>query len=310
MLNISGEIFEMRLGLPGSGKTLSQTELIVLPALLDGLEVYVNYWINCNLENYHYFNQFEEIQNVRNCLVVFDEMCKILDPRDWEKEGSVVRDFFQLHRHRHIDIYGNTQHISFIAKTALAEVDRFYMCDKMWNGDLFRALFPKFPIVIQETQMTLKEIKLEEAGYIVREEDVEEFAVGNSKNYWFRQSKLMHKELDPIKQEFVHWHCSKCNQRQLEQIPANKTEEIAESTKKGWILRPDVEVPTCPKHKNHFLQLVPSTMYDTDYEFITIEKEVYFKPFTKALKEVPFRGRLSPEQVELQQKLEEWYNRE
>ena len=177
MSKVQSDKFEMRLGLPGSGKTLTQTELIVLPALLEGLDVYVNYWINCNLENYHYFADFDEIKNVRNCLVVFDEMCKVLDPRDWEKEGSVVRDFFQLHRHRHIEIYGNTQHISFVAKTALAEVSQFFMCDKEFDG-FISDVIPFFPVVIRETPMSLKEIKLEEAGYIMRDNDVEEFSVG------------------------------------------------------------------------------------------------------------------------------------
>ena len=63
MSKVQSDKFEMRLGLPGSGKTLTQTELIVLPALLEGLDVYVNYWINCNLENYHYFADFDEIKN-------------------------------------------------------------------------------------------------------------------------------------------------------------------------------------------------------------------------------------------------------
>jgi len=307
MSKVQSDKFEMRLGLPGSGKTLTQTELIVLPALLEGLDVYVNYWVNCNLENYHYFSDFDEIKNVRNCLVVFDEMCKVLDPRDWEKEGSVVRDFFQLHRHRHIEIYGNTQHISFVAKTALAEVSQFFMCDREFDGFL-SSVIPFFPVVIRETPMSLKEIKLEEAGYIMRDDDVEEFSVGKSQSYWFRQKKLQHHELDNIKQELIHWHCSKCNQRHLNQIPANQTEVIAQKTRRGWVVRPDVEIPNCPKHKNHPLEIKESAIYDTDYEFITVEKDVYFKPFTKALKEVPYRGRLTDTQLEYQKNLEQRYN--
>jgi len=149
---IQSDKFEMRLGLPGGGKTLTQNELIVLPALASGIEVYVSYWVNTNQPNYHYFSDFEEVQGVRNCVVVFDEMCHILDPRNWDKEGGSVRDFFQLHRHRHVEIYGNTQHISFIAKTALVEITKYIMCDKGFNSDIFRFLFPSFPwIVVNST---------------------------------------------------------------------------------------------------------------------------------------------------------------
>lgn len=185
MTSINGEVCEVSLGLPGQGKTLSQTENIVIPSLLDGIDVYVNYWINCNLENYHYFRDFEEIKDVRNCIVVFDELCHVLDPRHWDAGVSGQR-FFQLHRHRHVDIIGNTQHVSLIAKTALIEVSRFVMCEKILNGSFINLFFPKFPwLVIKELEMTLKEIKLEDSNYVLTGDEAEEFETGKFHIDWF-----------------------------------------------------------------------------------------------------------------------------
>lgn len=52
---IEGPSCVVRLGLPGSGKTLDQTLSDVIPALLSGVDVYCNYWINWDSPNLHFF---------------------------------------------------------------------------------------------------------------------------------------------------------------------------------------------------------------------------------------------------------------
>ena len=106
-----------RLGLTGSGKSLDQTESDILDFILDGVEVWSCYWLNIDLPNVHYFTEFEEIEDLRNAVVVFDEITDFFDPRDWENESKGVRRWFRLHRKRHLHIYFNTQDISLVAKT-------------------------------------------------------------------------------------------------------------------------------------------------------------------------------------------------
>jgi len=55
---LTPEDFHLGLGLPGAGKSISQGENEVLPALLSGEEVYSNTWINLELENNHYYCEF------------------------------------------------------------------------------------------------------------------------------------------------------------------------------------------------------------------------------------------------------------
>lgn len=304
---IDGEYFEMRLGLPGTGKTLNQTELVVLPALLDGIDVWVNYWVNWAEPNYHYFKEFEQVQNVRNGIVVFDEIGKILDPRNWEAEGSGVRDFFQQHRKRHIDISGNTQHISLIAKSALIEVSNFLMCYKSFDGDLLKALWPSFPwVVAHEQEMTLKEIKIEDSDFVAREPYDDEFEKGKIHSHWFNKKKLLHRELDEFKTELLHHYCSRCMQRQEPTISLTDSCLFAEfdQKKQRWFPLENRKQFYCPKHKEQLLEVRESGMYDSDYEILSVEKPIVFRPFYKTLKEAPYRGSLSPAQAEIKNKLE------
>lgn len=302
---VNGEIFEMFLGLPGSGKTLTLNEQVVIPSLLEGVDVYVNYWVNLDLPNLHHFTEFHEIENVRNCVVVFDEIGRILDPRSWDDETSSVRDFFQQHRKRHVDIYGTTQHISLVAKSALVEVDRFIMCEKLLKDSFIYGLFPRFPILTMQTSMTLLEAKMEDRNYIFNfDEEEETLEAGRVRVYWFWRKKLLHRELNHCKKELVHYYCPKCMQRQGVFISRDDTPYYAEFMHKKWLELPEKIGQTCPKHKTTILSIRESSGYDTDYEILALEREVTWKPFAKTLVERPFRGRLTPRQVEQRTELE------
>lgn len=304
MQKISGEIFDIRLGLPGKGKTLSLTEDVVIPALKSGLDVYCNYWINWNKPNLHLYNDIEEILNVRNCVVVMDEIGKLLDPRNWESENGNIRAFYQLHRHRHVDIRGSTQHISLIAKTALIEVDEFIMCDKIMDGWLLKALWRNFPwIVIIEERMSLKEVKSLDSEFIIKDTG-ENFVALDREWKFYNKKKLLHKELDENKEELIHLYCNKCAQRQGEQIKKEDTEKWAKKNKKGFWEPLNRDYGYCPKHKKEKLIIRESGMYDTDYEFPIKEKDVIFKAYTKGIKEIPFKGILSSNQLKIKERLE------
>jgi len=279
---VNGEVFEIRLGLPGSGKTLTMTELIVLPALIEGLDVYCNYWINWSLPNYHYFEDFDEIIGVRNCVVVFDEIQTVLDPRAWDKESSEVRRFFQQHRKHHVDIYGTTQHLSLIAKSALIIIDKFIMCEKKYNDGFLANIKLPF-VIVQETEMMLSEIKQEDDGFHFNfnnsSDDVfdVDMSMGVSKVHWFRNNKLLHYELDDNKSEFFYYQCSKCGYS-VHDIP--KTLEFETIVN---------EASFCPKHKTQTLSVLDSPMYDTNYLVKPVIKSHMWKAFKKCA-----CGRLEP----------------
>lgn len=301
--SVDGETFEMYLGLPGKGKTLFLTEYRVLPALQQGLEVYVNYWVNWNGPNVHFFKEFEEIESVRNAVVVFDEIGKILDPRRWDDETSGVRDFFQQHRKRHVEIYGTTQHVSLVAKSALIEVDTFYMFSK--PAGFFGFLTDNFPyIVCQGEEMTLQEIRRQDTDFMVYD-DGEGFSSEGTFTLWYSKRKLLHPELDAFKLEFIHLYCPRCCQRQGEPISLDDTEKYAlYDKKKGFVPKTDFSPPFCPKHRDTPLLLRGSSMYDTDYEIKSVEKPIIWRAFHRAPKEVPYKGTLSPDQLQQKRTLE------
>lgn len=296
-MKISGDIFEVRIGNVGTGKTLSQTELVVLPALKSGLQVYCNYFVNWSGDNFHLFTSFEDIINVRNCVVVFDEIQQVLDPRAWDNESNDVRRWFQQHRKYHIDIYGTTQHISLIAKSALIIVDRFIICDRVWNGSFLELI--KFPyIVIQETDMTLNEIRMEEKAFLFDLDDDEaSFSMGESHNHWFSKKGLLHPELDEYKLEYYHYYCSLCNSSHSPSI--NKLVSYEDAL---------CNAPQCPKHASVTLDVKDSPMYDTNFvvaPVVRYHKYIAVTPCPSGCgKNILYKGGFTPEELVAKYELE------
>jgi len=174
---IEGNRFKMYLGLPGAGKTLGMVEEEVLPHLLNGEQVYSNFWINWKGDNLHFFTRFDEILHVTNCVVAIDEIGRFLDPRNWEKETGEIRRWFQLHRHNHIDVFGTTQDISLIAKSALIVVDEFIYCEQFLNGWLAKAVMAKLHlnyVCVRYEKMSFSELKAMASGNSVVAESTQE----------------------------------------------------------------------------------------------------------------------------------------
>lgn len=304
---IEGHIIRIRLGKTGSGKTLDQTIEDIIPRLIAGETIYSCYWINWKLPNYKYFvaDDFEAIKNVRNCVVVFDEVAQSFDPRDWEKESSEVRRFFQLHRKRHIDIIANTQDISLVAKTIGILAHEWILIEKVEKNIWDHIFKPKTIIKVDKSIMTWQRLKKMAIGFELGEYDYErgEISIEN-KNY--KEEEIIRRDLDEYKIELVHRYCNKCKQRQGKQILSEDTEEICEfNEKEGWKLK---EKEYCPKHPEEELIIKRSGMYDTDYEPESKEKEVIFKPFVPSpagWRLIEYKGRLSQKQMDEQKKLGE-----
>jgi len=256
----------IRLGKTGSGKTLLQTELDVLPRLLAGQEVYCCYFINWNGSNLHYFapRDFEVVKSIRNATIVFDEIRRSFDPRAYELEGEDFRSFVELHRHRHNDIIANTQDISLVAKTIGVQAHNWSQVENVSSSffsRFFSKVFGSSDLVIREDFLTYQELKRLAVGFELNE-DVE------LKPDWqisrFRISSLLHPELDKYKIELVHRYCPLCRSRQGEQILKEDTSKVCNVDKKGHFTLKDLEF--CPKHKNTPLEIRTSGLFDTDYE--------------------------------------------
>lgn len=297
----TGEVFDMYLGLPGAGKSLVINETVVLPALLSGEQVFSTYWVNWNKSNFSVFKEVDEADTFRNCLCVFDELGDVMNPREWEKETSSSRRFFMLHRHRYVDIVGNTQHISLIAKSARIQVDRFFMCEKSGLTRFFGFFGGLFPyLVINLHHMTLSDIQLLDMANYRDSDYVDEkpFKSLSVETVYFNIKRLYHPELDQFKQEYVHYYCPLCCHRQGIPIPKDETGAFAFRHKSGlWLQRPDTEgkVGFCEKHTGQFLEIRPTAMYDSHYEPDVADVKISFVPMTEisVKKRIPYRGSLS-----------------
>jgi len=304
------------LGKTGSGKTLYQTEEYVIPALLEGIDVYCCYWLNWNLPNYHYFSprDFDEIKNKRNAMIVFDEVAQSFDPRDWEKENSDVRSFFQLHRHRHLDIICNTQDISLVAKTIGIQTHKWLLCEKREHGLLIKIIlmllgFKQKNIRIDLTQMTYQQMKKMAMGWEIGEIYNPEKEDNNYDRIKLPKNMIIHQELNEYKIEIVHKYCPKCKMRQGTIIKKEETDEICfwNNKEKKWELN---KKEYCPKHPHTELEVRESGMYDTDYEPEQKEKEIIIKAFTKKEIWSEYKGWISEEQEKQKKEKEKQVKKE
>lgn len=296
---IDGSICSIRIGLPGSGKSLGMNEEDALPHLLAGEEVWSNYWINWKGDNLHYYtnDEFDELApTLRNCVLLMDEIGQVLEPRAWEQESGNIRRFFQLHRHHHVDIYGTTQDISLVAKTALIVVDEWILCDKVDHGAfinwILKNIFRKELVSIEYKNVSFAQLKKLSNGWEFNENALEDMELDRYLKHYSRE-KLLHRELDDKKVELKYRYCKKCAGRQGEKIDyEDKVNYLVPSY--------------CPKHKDELLEIRESGMYDTDYDIITKEKAVMFQamiPSPEGYTMIKYKGALSDKQIETKKKL-------
>lgn len=329
---VTGSRCVMRLGLPGCGKSLDQTENEVLEHLLAGTDVYCCYWINWAGPNYHYFpptkQGWETIKDKRNCVVVFDEVGQVFDPRDWTEEGSEVRRWFQLHRHFHIDIYGNTQDVSLVAKSIGIVADEWQYIEKIHVGPLGQWIFGKLfggeRVVMQKSYLSWQQLKKMASGWEILQQDEERIDY-DFERVAYNVNKIIHPELDEYKQEIIHTYCPQCAARQgFKTGNKIKIGEVFEEEIKNQILKDDTltwaefdlsekkwklkEDKFCPKHHEQLLEVRLSGLYDTDYEPPTEEVQIEFRAFSKQVVLKEYKGLLSPKQSQQKQGLIRRYN--
>lgn len=302
---IEGSQCVIRLGKPGSGKSLDQTLVDVLPHLLAGEDVYCCYWINWNRPNYHYFpptyQGWQSIKDITNCVHVYDEIMLVMDSRNHQNEGDDWRRYWALHRHNHQDIFANSQDVSQIAKTVGIVADDWELIVKEKPG-LFWSFVYKFlgtdkHVRMYKYSLSWQRIKKLAATTELGEDD--ELDEEKFQRVVYTPDQIIRYDLEDYKVELIHSFCPKCAQRQGEQILKENTETVAKYNFKTdeweWL----DEAPLCPKHGIE-LKLRDSGLYDTDYLPPVETPEVvvkYFVPSPAGHRLIPYTGPVDSSKV-------------
>lgn len=306
-----GHEIVIRLGKTGAGKTMDQT-LAVLDRILKGEETWSSYWLNLDLPNIHYFeaDDWDTIKKIRNSIILFDEVADSFDNRGWENEDMAIRKFFRYHRHRHNDIYCNTQDVSLVAKTIGILAHKWYMIEKPEEPLIMTIIYTIFggrKINLDITEMSLQKLKKMANGFELGENDFEKGDISREyKSYSLKQ--ILREDLNEYKQELIHWYCPICKARQGEQIKKEDTDKIADYDQKKKTYQAKTET-FCPKHKEQKLELRKSGIYDTDYELPIKKQEIFVRAFTKKMieKEVLFTGSLTTQQEQEMERRKAFY---
>ena len=250
---LDGSKFKLITGLPGSGKSLMMATF-VYPYLIAGYQVYSNLWLNwknfdvlgewdSEKNNLHYYQEIEDIVDVRNCIVICDEIAEPLDPRNWENESGAIRRFFQQHRHHHVDVYGTTQNITLVAKSARIVIDEWTDCFRILRIIPGVIIFRERSI--DRTQMLKEEPEPKDNG----------FFSWLSELRFFLKSKLLFTKWNKYKLELEHKFCEKCHDRH------------------------EFNLNICPKCKQA-LVVKPTGIYDSCYDIKLRPKKHYWRPIS------------------------------
>lgn len=295
-------IISIYLGLTGAGKTLSLMEEVVIPALLRGDKVVSNFWINWAGDNLSYFNDIEELKEVRNSIIVIDEIGDILDPIAYKDYTDDIKRIFRYHRKRKNIIYGTIQDISEVAKTVRIKVHSWVLFQSRPDGSFINWFFNKFfgytRVRFNRLELSFNDLKKLTLGIgspaIESSEDEEEEGFSEDLSdlssklddeikpelKTYNSKKLQHLELDEFKLVLEKPFCPFCQ---------GFTEDIIKKN----------DLIFCSVHSYQEVFISPVGMYDTDFELPIKDVSLVWKPFYYTSKKVlsPYRSSLSPDMI-------------
>lgn len=153
-------------GLPGSGKTLFTTYLMLKHYKAENniikriikhdlknkhVNIYSNYPIRLDKKHYSYqanlWDMSEYQKYYMDSDIIFDEFQLYFDSLDFKKFPKKIRDTFQLHRHFGIhDIYILSQHPSRLVKQARDLVCEFYRIKRFFKIPFLGIAFIRYDI--------------------------------------------------------------------------------------------------------------------------------------------------------------------
>lgn len=116
-----------------AGKTLGITALGVFLGTLTKQTIYANYHLN--IENYVYFQKWNELKNVRNSVILFDEIHTAMDSRNTKSSDQI----YFTHLFSQMGKFGNTllytsQRFNAVEKRIRENTDFFFWATRHWPG--------------------------------------------------------------------------------------------------------------------------------------------------------------------------------
>lgn len=130
---IDFDMIHLILGRQGSGKTLLLVKLAHDNFLRDR-KVYSNVHLNFKYKPINYNDVVE--CNLRNCMVLLDEIHLLLSARRWQKKTNIriCDNFISMARKQRTDVYGATQTPRKVDVRFREEADYVYYCTKyVWD---------------------------------------------------------------------------------------------------------------------------------------------------------------------------------
>jgi zona occludens toxin (predicted ATPase) len=129
-------------GLPGAGKTYHMTKKAFFEAKR-GRPVYANYQLNFGDIKTHYFKELDELQGIKNALILVDEAGIYLPAQAWRNIPFEFIRQIRQHRHDGLDLWYTAQDMQDVA-TYLRRITQFqHDYNKIWKFSGERTINPR-----------------------------------------------------------------------------------------------------------------------------------------------------------------------
>ena len=112
-------------GLPGSGKTYFLVTK-ALKFLAEGRVVYSNFWIDWSGSGLVYWEKVQELQNVKDGVIIMDEAQIYFNARKWDFLDEKLKYKLQQHRKDGLDVGGSVQNIKRLDVVMRELVSHYY----------------------------------------------------------------------------------------------------------------------------------------------------------------------------------------
>lgn len=283
------------LGLTGSGKSLSAVENHILPALVRGLTVYSNTWINWKGDNLKLFSSWEDLHNVRNALIFIDEVGDYLDPLSYKDFSKEDKNVIRYHRKRGNSLVITAQDVSDIAKQLRVKTHKFFLCEANPDNDFVKWFLKNIlgyeRVCFKTLMLTFKDLKKLSIGVgspavdkqnsdddddnsfsedisDIRETLSTSKEVPKPEDLRYKVSKLLHNELNDYKKNYFAYWCDEC-----------RAYKIYTNDSSALPLK-------CPSHPDLDMVVKPLAMYDTNAELEIKKDDTIIKTFKYVNKKV------------------------
>jgi hypothetical protein len=305
-----GHLMVNYLGLRGAGKTLSAIHQEVLPRYLKGDKIFSTSFINLKGVDYETVQTPKDCLNLRNCVLVIDELGDFVDAYDWANISQDFRRFLRLSRKRKVDIITTAQDISYIAKPLRVLFSDWVYCENatpVGLGAKILSWLGLFRVKIKQQELTANELVRLQKGVgnnpLKDEEDEDEDLELNDFDFAdedlerkvetieYSKKDLIREDLEQFKIYNYQEYCPVCDVG-YDYIDKEKEESLIDYNKKQkYFFKKD---RFCQIHQAQKLEVRQTGIYDTDFEIpVPLVPDLIFKayiPSPKGYQNIPYKG--------------------